>query len=577
MNLNTIRTNALTGGLLVLIVGGTVLGIHVGAGITGTGDAYSWNPIKLAMGFVRGDAWPGTAATIAVVAFIVAALALFTWFLMAQAKHGAKKRSGASIKLMSANPSNAILRQAARAKEARRLHPKAEDIGPGQKVARIVGTAKWVYQGWEETGVYLFGTRRGKTSGVVVRHVVEAPGAAIMTSNKVDGVREAIRGRRGRGQTYVFDPNRIYRHEDGPDFVFNPLDYVKSAEDARELAEIFEASTRKEGDRGGDPQFDEPGRDMLAYFLLAAALDELPLSRVYRWLTTQDADVVIGILNANGKKGPATALVGMENWADKTRQSVYATAQRMAGALAYDELLEWTSAEGVRRFDVDAFVQSHDLLILLSKDGVGSAGAILTSLVRAICKTGERLAQRSGGRLPVPLVVELDECANIVRWPALPSVYSFYGSLGMPINTYFQSKDQAVEAFGQNGWGAIWGAAVTRVFGGGAMDDQFLKGLSNLIGEREEITYGGSTQDSGAYSTSTSTRRVPILNVDDLANLPLWRTVMFNSNTRPVILDSVPWFKDKKLKALIEGDGPATADAAPAAIATSSEEAAARG
>ncbi|WP_228514481.1 hypothetical protein [Frondihabitans sp. VKM Ac-2883] len=117
----------------------------------------------------------------------------------------------------------------------------------------------------------------------------------------------------------------------------------------------------------------------------------------------------VGILNANGKKGPATALVGMENWADKTRQSVCATAQRMAGALAYDELLEWMSAEAVRRFDVDAFVQSEDLLILLSKDGVGSAGAILTSLVRAICKTGERLAQRSGGRLPAPLVIELDE------------------------------------------------------------------------------------------------------------------------------------------------------------------------
>ncbi|WIE56323.1 TraM recognition domain-containing protein [Curtobacterium sp. MCBD17_003] len=577
MNGSNIRTNTLTVTLLVLIVGGVFLGIHAGAGVAGTGDAYSWNPIVMLMGFVKGDPWPGVAATVFVVVFVLAALALFTWMLMAQAKRGAKKRGAASIKLMSANPSNAVVRESARSKDARRLHPTAAGIGPGQKVGRIVGTSKWVYQGWEETGVYLYGTRRGKTTSVVVRHVVEAPGAAIMTSNKVDGVREAIRGRRGRGETFVFDPNRIYRHEDGPDFVFNPLEYVKSAEDARELAEIFEASTRKENDRGGDPQFDEPGRDMLAYFLLAAALDGLPLSRVYRWLTTQDSDAVIGILNQHGKKGPATALVGIENWADKTRQSVYATAQRMAGALAYDELLEWTSKPGVRRFDVDAFVQSEDLLILLSKDGVGSAGAILTSLVRAICKTGERLAQRSGGRLPVPLVIELDECANIVRWPALPSVYSFYGSLGMPLNTYFQSRDQAVEAFGQNGWGAIWGAAVTRVFGGGAMDDQFLKGLSSLIGDREEVTYGGSTQDTGAYSTSTSTRRVPILDVHDLANLPLWRAVMFNSNTRPVILDAVPWFKDKKLRPLIEGDAPATAGAAPAAIATSSEEAAARG
>ncbi|MFE6767265.1 type IV secretory system conjugative DNA transfer family protein [Streptomyces sp. NPDC057689] len=577
MNGSNIRTNTLTVTLLVLIVGGVFLGIHAGAGVAGTGDNYSWNPIVMLIGFVKGDPWPGVAATVFVVVFVVAALALFTWMLMAQAKRGSKKREASAIKVMSANPGNAVVREGERTKEAHRLHPNADSITPGQKVARIVGTRKWVYQGWRECGVYLYGTGRGKTSGVVVRHIVEAPGAAIMTSNKVDGVREVTRGRRGRGETFVFDPNRIYRHEDGPDFVFNPLDYVKSAEDARELAEIFEASTRKENDRGGDPQFDEPGRDMLAYFLLAAALDELPLSRVYRWLTTQDADAVVGILNQHGKKGPATALVGMENWADKTRQSVYATAQRMAGALAYDELLEWTSKPGVRRFDAEAFVESEDLLILLSKDGVGSAGAILTALVRAICKTGERLAQRSGGRLPVPLVIELDECANIVKWPALPSVYSFYGSLGIILNSYFQSKDQAVEAFGRNGWGAIWGAASTRVFGGGAMDAEFLKGLSDVIGPRDEVTYGGSTQDNGSYSTSTSVRRLPILDVNQLANLPLWRTVMFNSNTRPMILDAVPWFKDKKLRALIEGDAPAAAGAAPVAIATRSDEAAARG
>ena len=222
---------------------------------------YSWNPVQLAGDLLlRGSPWPRTGVVFSIV-FAVLAVAVFTWLLASLARRRGRKRSAASLKLMSANPSNALLRKRGRTKDARRLHPTAPGISPGQKVARIVGTRRWVYQGWEETGVYLFGTRRGKTSGVVVRHVVEAPGAAIMTSNKVDGVREAIRGRRGRGRAYVFDPNRIYRHQDGPDFVFNPLDYVKDATDARELAEIFEASTRKEGDRGGDPQFDEPGRE----------------------------------------------------------------------------------------------------------------------------------------------------------------------------------------------------------------------------------------------------------------------------------------------------------------------------
>lgn len=567
------RANVVAGTVIALLLGGVYLGIHAGAAVAGTDD-YEWNPILLALGFMfKGTPWPGIAATVLSVVFVLVVLALFTTVLAWSARRSAGRRDAAAVKIMTPRAGNSPIRERARRKETRELHKTAPDLPPGQKVARIVGSRKWAYQGWRETGVYLFGTGRGKTSGVVVRHVVEAPAAAVMTSNKVDGVREAIRGRRGRGAAFVFDPNGIYRHESRPDFTFNPLEYVSSAEDAKELAQIFEASTRKANDRGGDPQWDEPGRDLLAYFFLAAALDELPLSRVYSWITRQDGDAVVEILNRHGKLGPASALAGFDKWADRSRQSLYATAQRMAGALAYDDLLEWTNAHGVRRFDVDAFVQSDDLLVLLSKDGVGSAGALLTALVRAICKSGERQAQRAGGRLPVPLVIELDECANIVRWPELPSVYSFYGSLGMPLNTYFQSRDQAVEAFGQHGWGAIWSGAATQVFGGGGMDEQFLKGLSNLIGERDEVQHGGSSGNNGQYSETTSTRRVPILSTDDLANLPKWRVVMFNSNARPVILKALPWFKDKSLRRLIEQDDPAPA----AAAAPHQVEASARG
>jgi hypothetical protein len=37
-----------------------------------------------------------------------------------------------------------------------------------------------------------------------------------------------------------------------PDFVFSPLDYIETAADAQELAAIFEASTTKRSDKGGD-------------------------------------------------------------------------------------------------------------------------------------------------------------------------------------------------------------------------------------------------------------------------------------------------------------------------------------
>ncbi|WP_255411754.1 TraM recognition domain-containing protein [Cryobacterium sp. Y11] len=60
----------------------------------------------------------------------------------------------------------------------------------------------------------------------------------------------------------------------------------------------------------------------------------------------------------------------------------------------------------------------------------------------------------------------LDESANIVRWPELPSVYSYYGSIGIILNAYFQSRAQAIDAFGKDGWQTLWDAAAHRVYGG---------------------------------------------------------------------------------------------------------------
>jgi type IV secretory pathway TraG/TraD family ATPase VirD4 len=547
------KSKWLTAGLVALILGGLYLAIHVGAALTPTGHTYSWNFFTLLGDMtLHGAPWPAAATGASVVA-VVLALVVFVGFMAWLARRAANKRGNAAVKHMATRKQSAVLLEKARTKEAAQLHPNAPSLPAGQSVGRLVGTKKWVLQGWRELGVYVFGPGRGKTSGIVIRHMIEAPGAAIMTSNKVDGVRETLAGRQDRGRAFIFDPNRIYRRDFTPDFVFNPLDYIENAADAKELAAIFEASTRKASDRGGDAQFDTTGRDLLAYFFLAAKLDSQPLATVYDWIARSLGDVVQTILEEHDKHGPAATIAGIMLAADKTRSGYFTTAQRMASALADDELLQWTSAEGIRRFQPEEFITSTDTLVLLSKDGEGSGGALLTALVRTICKTAQRAAESNGGRLTVPLVMELDECANIVKWPELPSVYSYYGSLGIILNTYFQSRAQGIDAFGQGGWGTLWDAASNRVFGGGVLDDEFLKTIAALIGEHDEITYGSSTGRDGAMSTSTNTRKVNTMDVAALAALPEWRAIVFNSKCRPVMVQTVPWFRDKTLKAKIEG------------------------
>ncbi|OII36042.1 hypothetical protein BIU98_00370 [Curtobacterium sp. MMLR14_010] len=440
-----------------------------------------------------------------------------------------------------------------RRKDAQQLHPNAVDLPPGQKIGTLVGTGSaWVWQGWRDVAIYIFGPGRGKTTGSVVRHVLEAPGPAVMTSNKVDGVKEVLAGRKRMGDAWVYDPTQVYRREPWPDFIYDPLWDIEDLTTAQELAAIFEAST-KDADSKSDAQFDSQGRDLFAYALLAAKLDGMGLAQVYSWITKQEHAEIRAIMQKHGQTGPASALVGLQGQPDKTRGSVYATAQRMASAIANDTLLAWTSAPGVRKFNAEAFVRGTDTAVLISRNGPGSGGAFVAALVRSISRAGERAAAADGGRITTPVVFELDEVANIVRWPELPDVVSFYGSMGLILGMYFQSWGQIVRVFGNEGADTLWSASSIRVYGGGeSTQSPFLKRFSESIGNYDEWTTNTSSGRNGSTRSRVSKSK-PILPPDVLAHLPKWRAVFDGSDAGPVLIRTRPWFLDTVLNAMIEG------------------------
>ncbi|MBF4629326.1 type IV secretory system conjugative DNA transfer family protein [Curtobacterium flaccumfaciens] len=436
----------------------------------------------------------------------------------------------------------------------KKLHPDVPDLPVGERIGTLVGAGStWVWQGWRDVATYIFGTGRGKTSALVVRHMLEAPGAAVMTTNKVDGVREVLAGRQHAGEQWLYDPTQVYRHDQRPDFVYNPLDDVRSLTDAQELAAIFEAST-KDADSKKDAQFDSQGLDLFAYALLGARLEGKSLRQVFEWIVNHQHSQIAEVMARHGQVGPKLALEGMKNQPDKTRGSVYATAQRMASAIANDDLLAWAMAPGVRKFDPEAFVRSNDTAVLISRNGAGSGGAFVASLVRSIGKAGEREASANGGRVRVPVVFELDEAANVVRWPELPDLVSFYGSLGLVLGVYFQGWSQMVRVFGQAGAEQLWTTSPIRVYGGGEDPlSPFLERFSKGIGTYDEYTTNRSHGPNGSTSSRTP-RSKPILPVDVLAHLPEWRAVLSSTAVKPILIQTRPWFEDKVLTAMVNGE-----------------------
>lgn len=486
--------------------------------------------------------------------FSVACLAVVAVLVMAASTKGGSKSSfkDSARRLERAHPVKGAS-QAERTQEAAHLHPDAPDIGPGLTVGwRGESGEKRMFQGWRECSVHVWGTGRGKTTTEVIRHAVEAPGAFVATANKPDGIREIIAGRRDRGRVWVFDPQGILEETPEPAMTFDLFASIVDTMSADEVASIFDVASAGTAGAGRDPQFDSQGRDLLSACFLAAREGALPPSTVLEWVSSGKLREPEKILREAGHQGRAALLKGIGEQPEDTRGSVLATAQRMGSALTHDVLVRWaTPTPGVRRFDPSQFVKGNDTLLLLTQDTAGSAAAFISTLLHAVFMSAKKEAQKNRGRLRVPLVADLDEVGNVVKLPKLPDWFSFFGSMGIVVSAYYQTRGQGVDMLKESGWDTLWAAAAIRVYGGGSDDEKLLKMLNSISGRYEHRTTTYTTSRM-QRSNSSSVQQRDIMPVDKLADLPQWRAWVRVNKGGTAIVRTRPWFHDERLREWIE-------------------------
>jgi len=192
-------------------------------------------------------------------------------------------------------------------------------------------------------------------------------------------------------------------------------------------------------------------------------------------------------------------------------------------------------------------VRSSDTLFLVSKEGRGSLAPLTTALAAAVCEAAETLSTRSGGRLPVPLVLLLDEVANVCRWDQLPNLYSHYGGRGIILMAFLQNWSQGVNVWGQYGMQAMLDAANVFVYGGGVRDTSFLARLSQMVDKYRYMNVSTS-RSTGGHTTNRSEASEEILSVGDLSSVPPGKAVVFASGMRPTLVNLVQWMDGPRAK-----------------------------
>ncbi len=530
-------------GAAVVIGGGSWVSAHLGSWMAGLASPPA-HPIDLVAGLAKGRVpWPVQSTIVACVLLgVLISLTVTVLVVRSRTAHKRTRVDKAAVHMGRGKDLDHLGTKGATATAVR----LGVENSTGVRLGRSVAGKRPLWASWEDMLILIAGPRTMKTTSYAVPAILDAPGAVIATSNKRDIVDVTRPIRTEAGAVWVFDPQAVAEEE--PTWWWNPLSYVKNEATAGNLAQHFANGSREPGTKP-DAYFDPAGQNLLKAFLLAASLGSAPVTQVYTWLTRPHDEAPAELLRTAGYDLLADMVMGHIREPEKQRAGVYGTARQMVSCLTDREVSQWvtplrdtTVATDPRpQFVPEDFVRGSGTLYSLSREGVGTAGPLVTALTVAVVEAAEKYAtSQPGGRLATPLLGILDEAANVCRWKALPDQYSHYGSRGIILMTILQSWSQGVEVWSLEGMRKLWSASNVKIYGGGVSEVGYLDELSRLIGQYSYINVSRSHSKTGS-SSSRQENKDEILSVADLTALPRFRAILLASGAPATMIETIPW------------------------------------
>lgn len=426
----------------------------------------------------------------------------------------------------------------------------------GYPVARVGNHRLWVSV---EDSVYIWGPpRSGKTQRILTGFVLDAPGAAVITSTRPDllALTSLARNRTG-SKIEVFDPNGHLGVDGG--FRWNLAHGCADPAVAIRRAHAL-ASTGGFDSSVGDGSFWQGQTEAVLRSLLHAAdLMDVDVDQLAEWgMAPESANRATEFLNTSPAAAPgwAHALTSVIGSHERQRDSVWMGVRQALGALANPVTRAALNAPRSEQFDAQAFLRDRGSLYILSTAQYAKQVAgVFSALVEDLAAAARHLAASSpGARLDPPLLMALDEVDKVLPGlPSLPALVADGGGSGITTVLSLQSLAQARTAWGKDEAQALWDASNVKVVLGGSTAADELRDISNLIGERDDKTVSYTHHDSMlAYSANENVRRIPIAPVDELRQLQPGQGIILLRSTQAGLVTLPGWWDRSDAKQILK-------------------------
>jgi len=392
--------------------------------------------------------------------------------------------------------------------------------------------------------VIVFGpTQSRKTTGFAVPSILEWEGPVIATSVKADLVGDTIAHRRGCGEVACFDPSGSTGL---PSTGWSPLPAARTWPGARRVASSMTDSGKTLAGTLGDGDFwYATATKMLAPLLFAAATAGLAMGDVVRWVDTQEESEVIGILAATGVPeaiAAAHALFGKE---ERQRSSIYTTVET---------ILEPFGAEGVNGIGDDApeidpsrLVGGNNTLYLCAPaHDQRRLSPLFTAVLRQAIEHVFDLVTRTGSPLDPPLLVVMDEAANIAPLSDLDALAATAAGHGVQLVTIWHDLAQITARYGTRS-PTVVNNHRAKVFLSGISDPSTLDYASHLIGDEEVLLPAFTSGGQGGPTTTRSPSSRRLAPPHALRRIPPGEGVLVYGGLPPAWLRLRTFFDDPVL------------------------------
>jgi type IV secretion system protein VirD4 len=356
---------------------------------------------------------------------------------------------------------------------------------------------QWCFAAPERSVMILGPPRSGKTSSLIIPNILAANGPVVSTSTKSDVLNCTSAIRSGIGRCWAFDPTHSTPSTgDLEPLRWSPLQSCGTWEGAmrtaRSLVDVSSSTRSPRTEGSSHSHWNERAQSLLAPLLFSASLEGAEMRTVLAWVDRRKALPAQNILA--GTPGSVAeladhALEGIVATDERELSGIWSTASGVLSGFRTERALRATDRPN---FDPGAFVRSADTIyIAAGAQYQMQVAPMVVGLIEDVRAATYQRAESSrapfsadGCRPGPPVLLALDEVANIAPLPALPSMISEGGGQGLTTLACLQDLSQARHRWHEeaDGFPSLFGITVVLP---GIGDVRTLEALSTLAGDEE--------------------------------------------------------------------------------------------